>query len=327
MTGEPIGTVRARLPGRVLYWTSRAGGPAVLVLLVVVFAATEPDTFLTINNIKSLLVQQAIPGILAAGVLLPLVAGEFDFSGGAVITASAVAMVELTGRGHLAWPVAWLIVIGGAGLVGVVNGLLVSVLHYNSFVATLAVGGVVEGAALVRSQGQTLYQGVPQGFLDLGRKEAFGVPLPVVYLAVVFAIVAYVLQQTAWGRHHAAIGKGREAVRLAGVPIRRHLLIAFACSSLLAGIAGTLLVANLGSAPPNVGSPYVLAAFAACFLGSTMLRPGFFNAGGTLLALLLIAVGVNGLSLAGVSSFVNEIFTGVMLILAVGVSQLEQLTR
>jgi len=312
---------------RTLVLTSQFGGPAILVLLIVIFSILLPSTFPTASNFRALTTEQAVPGILAAGLLLPLVAGEFDFSGGSVITMAAVALVQLTGQGHLSWPVACLVVLVGAACFGLVNGVLIAQFHYNSFVATLATGGILAGVALVRSHGETLYQGVPQQFLNLGRENVIGIPLPVIYLAVAFIIVGYILRQTAFGRYHEALGKGRAAAQLAGVSYKKHILLAFMGSAVLAAFAGLLVVANLGSSPSNVGDAYVLSAFAAAFLGSVIFRPGSFNAAGTLVAILLIAIGVNGLTLAGVSAFVQEIFTGALLVIAVGVSQLERLTR
>ena len=318
---------RPRSLNRALIAGSRFGGPALLVALVIVYSIMLPHTFLTVVNIRALLSQQAVPGILAAALLLPLVAGEFDFSGGSVIGLAAVVLVQLTGQLGLNWPTACIVILAAAAVFGAINGILISRFGYNSFVATLASGGVLGGVALVRSQGETLYQGIPAQFLDLGRGMVLGVPYAVIYLAVVFVVVAYVLRQTAFGRYHEALGKGRAAAQLAGVSYRRHILIAFVASAVIAAIAGLLLVANLGSAPPNVGDSYILSAFAAAFLGSTMFRPGSFNASGAIVAILLIAVGVNGMTLAGVSSFIQQIFTGGLLLVAVGVSRLERATR
>jgi ribose transport system permease protein len=174
------------------------------------------------------------------------------------------------------------------------------------------------------SGGQTLFEGVPASFLKAGRNTLAGVPLPIVYAIVVFLLVGWLLRQTAWGRRHETVGKGRRAAELAGVPVRRHVILAFMGSGCLGALAGVLLVARLGSSPPDIGQTYILSAFAAVFLGAAMLRPGFFNATGTILAIVLIAIGVNGLSLAGVSSFVGQVFTGVILLLSVGLSRMER---
>jgi ribose transport system permease protein len=308
--------------GRALDYFARFGGVVVIVLMFVVFALALPNTFPTVSNFKIVGAEQAVSSILAFGVLLPIIAGEFDFSAGAVLSAATIAVVKLTGGG-MPWPLAVLVIAAAAALVGVGNGLLVARAGFNSFVATLATGGIIGGCALMVSKGETLFKGVPQSFLNVGRNTALGVPLPVVYMLALFLIVAWVTRQTSWGRRHEAVGKGRKAAELAGVHIQRHVVAAFAASAALAALAGCLLVARLGTAPVDIGNSYILNAFAAVFLGATMLRPGFFNATGTLLAIVLIAIGVNGLSLAGASSFVGQVFTGATLLLAVALSRLE----
>jgi ribose transport system permease protein len=316
-----IGPSRRQLTLRVL---SRGAGPIVLLLLVAYFSITLSSTFLNIDNFRSMAAAQAVPGILALGLLFPLVAGEFDFSGGALASGAAVALAILTGQHGANWALACVIVVLGGVAIGCVNGILVGLFNYNSFVATLAVSGIVSGVTLAVTQGSTLNSNIPGTLSRLGG-QVLGIPLPVIYLLAVFGAVAYILRQTAWGRHHEAIGKGRRAASLAGVRVRRHIVVAFMASGCIAALAGILIVAYLGSAPPNEGEAYTLAAFAAVFLGSTMLRPTFFNASGTLIAIILIAVGVNGLSLAGAQSYVSQTFTGIILLIAVGLSRLERL--
>jgi ribose transport system permease protein len=316
--------VRPKRGETALRAVSRGAGPIVLLLLFVYFSITLPGTFLSLDNFRSMGAAQAVPGILALGLLFPLVAGEFDFSGGALASGAAVALAILTGEHGVNWAIACVIVILGGVAIGAVNGVLVGVFNYNSFVATLAVSGIVGGITLAVTQGSTLNSNIPSTFSRLGG-QVFGIPLPIIYLLAVFGVVAYVLRQTAWGRHHEAIGKGRRAASLAGIRVRHHIIVAFMASGTVAVLAGILIVAYLGSAPPGEGQAYTLAAFAAVFLGSTMLRPTFFNASGTLIAIILIAVGVNGLSLAGAQSYVSQTFTGIVLLIAVGLSRLERL--
>lgn len=293
----------------------------IIAFLVTLFSLWMPDIFPTVSNLQSLFIQQVVTGLLALGLLVPMISGEFDFSGGAVVSASAVVTALLMSGGALPWWAVVALVVVGGGVVGAGNGVLVAVLGFNSLVATLATAGVLSGSALMLSDGMTLYEGIPQEFLSWGQRHVFGVPISVLYFLIVFIMLTFVLTQTPWGRAHAAVGKGRLAAELAGVSVRRHLFTGFVISGVVAGIAGVLLVAQLGSAPADVGQAYILSAFAAVFLGSTIFRPGSFNPSGTLAAIILIAVGINGLSLAGVSAFVSQVFTGVLLLASVGLSQ------
>lgn len=310
----------------VIGFASRCGGLLLLVVLLVVFGATMSDTFLTDTNLQGVAANQAVPGLLALALLLPLVAGEFDFSAGAVLGAAMVFMAILTGEQGVSWQLAALIVFAGGAVVGVVNGLLVAKLGIHSFVATLAVSGIVSGAALWAAEGKVLFEGIPSGLTDAGTDFLWEVPLPVVYLLVVAAAVWYLLRGTPWGRYQEALGKGRRAATLSGVPVTRQVITGFVAGAALAAFAGVVNIAQLGSAPPNLGPPLLLSAYAAAFLGAAMFRPGFPNVPGTIVAVFLIAVAINGLELAGVSSFIEPILTGIVLILAVSLSRLEALT-
>ena len=312
-------------PQRAVSFLTRSGGLVVLGLLIVAFSISLPGTFLTADNFSSMIANQAAPGIMALGLLFPLIANEFDFSAGAVASSAAVAIAVLAGEDQIAWPIAALIVLAGAGVFGLLNGALIAYLKYNSFVATLATGGIITGVTLMKTQGATVYQRIPSSFIAIGNDKVLHIPYTAFYLMGAYLIAALLLRQTVWGRHHEAIGKAPLAVQLAGVPVRRHILVSFVCSGVAAGVAGIVVVALLGSAPPDIGTSYLLNAFAAVFLGATMFRPGFFNATGTVVAILLVAVGVNGLSLAGVSTFVSEIVTGGLLLAAVGLSKFEHL--
>lgn len=246
---------------------AKFGGPVVLLGLFVIFSITLPGTFLTSANLQSMLSAQAVPGILALGLLLPLTAREFDFSGGVIATASSVAMVTLMGELNIHWAVSSLIVLAGAACVGAFSGFLIAVLGYGSFVATLAVGGMIAGFTLLKSKGATLYEGVSEEFIGLGQAKVLGLPSTVWALIVIFVVVAYLLSQTAWGRYHEAIGKGRVAVELAGVSIKKHVFMAFVGSATISAFAGIVMLSRLGSAPAGAADGFVLASFAAAFLG------------------------------------------------------------
>ena len=191
--------------------------------------------------------------------------------------------------------------------------------------ATLATGGIVAGAGCGAANGQALFEGVPSGFTDVGRDQWLGIPLPVWALAAVALVVWDGLRQTPWGRYHEAIGKGRSAASLAGLPMRRQLFGAFVVSAVVAAFAGVVQIARLGSATPGVGESFLLAAFAAAFLGSTMLRPGHVQRAGHRRRHLPHRGGHQRAVARGRSSFIGQMFTGCVLLVVVGLSRLERL--
>jgi ribose transport system permease protein len=290
--------------------------PFILVALVILFSLLRPETFATASNFKTILTQNSVLAVLAIGAMLPLVAGQFDLSVGAVLGAGLILVTGLTSKSGLPMGVALVIAIAGCLVVGIVNGFLVAMVGINAFVATLATGTLLGGLELWYTNGNVIEQGIPTSLTDLGQSHLAGIQLPIIYALVIAVLAGYVLRMTPVGRYLYAVGGSREAARLSGLNVKRLTLSTFVFSSLLAGVAGITLAAQLGSGNPTSGPPYLLPAFAACFLGSTAIRPGTFNVTGTVCAVLTIATGTTGLELLGVPFYIEPIFSGAVLILA-----------
>jgi ribose transport system permease protein len=290
--------------------------PAILLAFIVAFGILRPSTFLTIDNFQTVLVQQSVLAILSIAALLPLIIGEFDLSIGAVLGAGAILATGLTGLSGLPTPVAILLALAVTTGIGLVNGVLVARLGINAFVATLATGTLVGGLVLWYTNGQVIVQGIPKSLTALGGNGPWGIPLPIVYAAVVAIAVGYLLKFTPVGRYLYAIGGSKHAARLVGIPVTRLTLGVFVLTGFLAGLAGVLLAARLGSGNPTSGPAYLLPAFAACFLGATAIKPGTFNVTGTICAVLTIAIGTTGLELLGVPFYIEPIFSGLVLVAA-----------
>jgi ribose transport system permease protein len=289
---------------------------------VLAFSLALPSTFPTSTNLSGILTTEDISIILALGGMIPLICGEFDLSIGYVLGFSSMEVAVLTLNEH--WNV-WLAVIVTmltAAAIGLVNALLVRVANLSSFIATLATGTLLSGMTLLISH-QTIVTGTfPRSFVKLGNGGPGNVP-PAVYIALLIAVILYyLLEHTPGGRRLEAIGQGRDAARLAGVKVGRLVIISLVSSGFIAGIAGILNTATQGSADPSVGPDFLLPALAAAFLGATTIRPGRFNVIGTVLAVLLLAVGVNGLSQMGAPQWVSPVFNGGVLIVAVGAAQI-----
>ena len=286
-----------------------------LALLIVVFGLAT-DKFLTTQNWQNLLVTQAVVTCIALAAILPLVAGEFDLSLGYLVGVVAMLGAFLAKHGGDAFVVIVAMLAAGV-LMGLVNGVLTVYFKISSFIATLGVGIVLNGATLGLSGGQVLFSGIPQALTSLGNGSFLGVGTTV-WLALVLAVILlYVLEHTPFGRRLYAVGGSERVAFLAGVRTGRMKLAAFAGAGLLVGIGGIFSLAQSGAANPGFGPDLLLPAYAAAFLGVTTYRPGYYNVPGAIVAIVLLAVGFNGLNLLGAPFWVQPIFNGAVLLIAV----------
>jgi ribose transport system permease protein len=306
-------------PPRRLPKISHYTGLGIWAGLILLFGLWVPHTFLTRLTFQTMASQQAVTAIVALGVLASLAAGVYDLSIAGVLGFSAVLVAVLTAKAHLSPPLAIIITVVVGVLIGLINAFLVVIVEINSFIATLAMGSLLVAPTRAVSNDQ-IVSGVPSSLTDIVRGTPLGVPIIAWYMLGLGLIVWYVLEHTPLGRRVAATGAGAEAARLAGVRTRRVVAGSLVTSSLFASIAGVLLAAKLSTATPDLGSAYLLPPFAAAFLGTTQIKPGRFNAWGTLLAIFLLATGSTGLQLAGAPDWVTDLFNGTALIAAVALS-------
>jgi ribose transport system permease protein len=301
----------------------RYGGLGLLALMIVVFSITLPGKFLTYDNLIGVVSNQTIGGIMALALLLPLASGVFDISIGGAMTLAVVLVTWLfqTTDGNMPIPLAIVITLAAGLIIGVVNGTLVIKARVDPFIATIGVSSVLLGLSEVIANGTTISQNIPSAFTDLGRTFVAKVPLTLAYVTVVAIVLWYLLEQTPFGRRVYATGAARDAARLAGVKTNRIIFLSFLASAVLASLAGVVYGARIGAGPPNVGANYLLPAFAAAFLGSTMIRPGRFNVPGLVVALFIVAIGINGLQLYGIPFWITDLYQGTVLIVAVVVAR------
>jgi ribose transport system permease protein len=309
--------VRADLKRPLSHWAINYAAVGLLLLLIAFFSIVRPQTFPTIGDFQTIVSTQSVLAILALGTVLPLVTGEFDLSVGSMVSFSAILTAKLVST-HTSVPVALLLVVLVGASVGTFNTLLIVRFEITSFIATLGTGLLLAGLTTWVANGQTIYQNIGTNLTNLGNNMVLGVPIPGLYVIVISAVLWFVLERTSLGRQMYATGSGRQAARLAGIRTERRIWLAFVIAAVLAGLAGFLHAAELGSASPGVGDSFLLPAFAAAFVGSTTIRAGRFNVLGTLVGVLLLAVGVTGLTLMGAAFYVNDLFHGAALIIAVG---------
>jgi ribose transport system permease protein len=321
-TNERLATAQRGTGVRVIEAAERLGVPILLLGLILAFSIKLPHTFPTSQNLSGILTTEAIGIILALGGMIPLICGEFDLSIGFVLGFTSMEMAVLTlNKGVNIWLAAVITMVTAVGI-GYINAVLVIWFRLSSFIVTLASGTLLSGLTLLISNSTIVTGPLPAGFIKLGNGGFGGIP-PTVYIAFGLGIVMfYVLEHTPPGRRLEAIGQGRDAARLAGVRLNGLVISSLVLSAGVAGLAGVLNTATQGSADPSVGPSFLLPALAAAFLGATTIRPGRFNVIGTILSVLLLAVGVNGLSQLGAPQWVRPVFNGGVLLLAVGTAQI-----
>ena len=294
-----------------------------LALMIVIFSILSPDAFPTLNNFINVLNQASLATIIAGGLTLAVIVGELDLSIGYAASLHGILVTGLIVHNKLPIAVAIVIVLALGALVGVINGLIVTKLRVNSVIATLGVGTIIVGLAFAYSSGVPIVAGVPEGFLQLSLgRWLFGIPNPIIIMAVVVVGLWVLVERTAIGQEIQAVGGNPIAARLAGISVDRIKILGFVISAVCAALTGALLASRLGSGTTNAADSYLLTAFAAVFLGSATLRDGEFHVLGTFIGTLIIVFGFNGLNIFGAPTFSQYVFQGTILVVAVALSSL-----
>ena len=283
------------------------------VLCAILWALTPH--FLTVSNLLNVAQQTSINAIVAVGMTFVIISGGIDLSVGSIVALSGVALGALLQGGQpLAVALAAALAVGLA--CGLLNGALVSVGGLPPFIATLGMMSVARGAALVFTEGRPV-SGFDEGFRSIATGSVGFVPAPVVVMIAVYVAAHIVLTRTTFGRYVYAIGGNEEATRLSGVAVRFHKTAIYGVSGVMSAIAAIVLTARLNSAQPIAGTMYELDAIAATVIGGTSLMGGEGTLAGTLVGALIMGVLRNGLNLLGVSSFLQQIVIGGVIVGAV----------
>jgi len=291
-------------------------------IVIVVFGILRPDTFLTTANFSTIFGSQAILVVLTLALLVPLTAGDYDLSVAATMGISAMSLAIL--NVNHGWAIGWAIAaaLGVGLLIGLVNGALVVLLGIDSLIVTLGTSTFISGLILWMSDSQTV-SGISFDLIDwVVVKQLFGIPLAFYYGIAVGLAMFYVFEFMPIGRRLLFVGRGRSVARLSGIRVVRLRWGAFAVSGVISAFAGVLYAGTLGSADPTSALSFLLPAFAAAFLGATTIQPGRFNPIGSIAAVYFLVTGITGLQLLGVQTFVQQLFYGGALVVAVALSQL-----
>lgn len=285
-----------------------------LIALSAVLWGLTPH-FLTVSNLLNVAQQTSINAVIAAGMTFVIVSGGIDLSVGSIVALSGVVLGTALQDGQpaaVALPLA--LAVGTA--CGLVNGTLVSWGGLPPFIVTLGMMSVARGAALVFTEGRPV-SGFDGGFRSIATGTVASIPAPVLLTVAIYIAAHLVLTRTVFGRYVYAIGSNEEATRLSGVPVRFHKMMVYGVSGLMSAIAAVMLTARLNSAQPIAGMMYELDAIAAAVIGGTSLMGGIGTLPGTLIGALIMGVLRNGLNLLGVSSFLQQIVIGGVIVGAV----------
>jgi ribose transport system permease protein len=290
---------------------------------MVVFFSLASPYFMTWTNMVNLGQTLATSGIVAFAMTLVIISGGIDLSVGSVAALAGVLTSLLWT--FLGVPLALAAILGvlSGVMVGIVNGFMITRIKISPLITTLATFSIVRGLAFVISNGQT-NQLNNDAFKFLGRGDIAGVPFSLILMVIVYVFFSYLLSHTRFGRNVFAIGGNAEASRLAGIPINRTLMWVYILSGLFAAFAGIIIAAQLALSAPRAAVGLELTAIAAVVLGGTSLSGGKGTLFGTLLGVLILRVLDNGLVLLNVSSFYQDVASGVVLLLAVGFDQVRQ---
>jgi ribose/xylose/arabinose/galactoside ABC-type transport system permease subunit len=292
----------------------------ILLSLGIVMSFLSP-VFLTSRNLLNVLLQTSINITVAVGVTMVILTGGIDLGVGSVVALTGVTLGTML-KANLPIPVAFLIAVLVGALTGIINGLLVSKGRVPAFVATLGMMSAARGLSLIITGGQSIYV-FPRSFLNFfGIGYLWFIPMPVVIAAVVVIIAQYILSQTRFGRYVYAIGGNPEAARLAGVKVTLMLIMTYVIAGVTYAIGGTILTARLNSAQPIAGVGYELDAIAAAVIGGTSLSGGVGTVWGTVLGALIMGVLRNGLNLMNISSYIQQVLIGTVIVGAVLVDRM-----
>lgn len=294
-----------------------AGPLAATVLVALIVAVTTPR-FIDPGNLSNLMLQVSIVAIVAIGSTMVIIAGGIDLSPGSAIALLSMVFAVSAKTVGLPLPVALLLTLVLAALLGALNGFITAYFRIPSFITTLAALSALKGLAFAFNNGSPVFQVSP--WLEaIFYGTLLGVPLPLVYVVVLFAAAHWLMRNTRLGRSIYAIGGNARAAHLSGIDVRRTQLLAFTLAGLMTGVGAILMAARLNSGSPNYGAGLELQAIAAAVIGGASLAGGRGHILATLLGALTITIVQNGLNLNAVPTSLQSIVIGLIILLAVGI--------
>lgn len=285
------------------------------ILLIIMFSILSPDSFATFGNAINITRQISFLVIIAIGATLVMSVQEFDLSIGAMASLGGVVSAKLAIAGVPIF-VAFLVPVAIGFIIGLISGMVITRFKVLSFVTTLAMGTIIGGFTFWLTGGSTVFEEIPAAFKVIGQKQVLIFPLLSIIMLLIVLLFWYLMAHTTLGRRFYAIGGNEKASEVSGINIRYYKTLTFALCGMLAAFTGALLASRLGSAHPTGGDGYFLNAYAAVFLGMTVVRSGVSNIIGTVFGAAILGILANGLTILQVPSFMQNVITGVIIIAA-----------
>lgn len=293
---------------------------AVWIVLIIVYSVLMPDTFATWNNVASMLGSKASVAVLSLAIMIPLIAGDYDMSVAANMTLTSTMVAIMNVWWGLPIVLSILLSLVISCLIGALNGFLSAIVDINPFVITMGMQTLITGLIILISNSMTI-TGVDTSLVKaVYSNKIFGISPIFFYMLLITLVLFYFFTFTSVGKRVLIVGRGRNVARLSGINVKRVRFLCFVASGFVSGIAGVLQLGVLGAASTNSGLSFLMPAFAAVYLSSTVISPGKFNPWGCIVAVYFLVTGTTGLSLMGIDSAVQDVFYGAALIIAIVVS-------
>lgn len=293
-----------------------------VLALLVMFLSIKSPYFLTINNIRNIFDHISIQLIMALGMTFVISSGGIDLSIGSIVALSGIC-IGLLLQGGISIALSSIIGILIAGVLGTINGIIISKLKIAPFIVTIGSMNLYRGISLVITKGMPIY-GLPSEFTYFGKGDLGQINPPIVIGMVLIVLSFFVLKYTKWGQYTLALGGNEEALRRVGVPVSFYKTTVYTVSGLAAGLAGLILTSRLNAAEPNAGFMLESDTIAAVILGGTSMRGGRASISGTVIACFLLGVVRNGLTILSISSYYQQLFIGAIIIASVSISEIRQ---
>ena len=287
-----------------------------LLVIIMIFGVLKPAAFLTMKNFINISRQMAALTIISIGATMVMVVNEFDLSVGSMASLGGV-MAALMAVAGIPVAAGFLLTVLVCMAIGWVNGYIVAKFKVLSFITTLGISTVLDGLIYRLTGGATVFENIPKSFTWLGTSKIGGIPFLSVLMILFVLAFAFFMKHTPSGRKMYAIGGGEEASKIAGINVKTYKILAFMLCGALAGGTGIAVASRVGSANTSAGAGYFLQSYAAAYIGCTVSRQGIPNVAGTFVGAAILSILANGLTILQMPSYMQNIITGIIIVVAV----------